>query len=152
VGEVQVSDSDGSESDDALAYAGLWEDEDEPDTAWNDALRVEQAVQAIRARYEAKARPLLATQRRNGGVRLPQLAQLDLACEREIEAVLRAHELAVAYERAARDASTGRAQARAHERQRGAQNLAALAQDLGRGRRTDAPEPPGRSVRDAWSW
>lgn len=125
---------------------------DEEETPWNDAMRLEQLVKKIRARYEAQARPLTAQQRRNHGVRLPALAQLDLECEREIKAVLKAHYEAAAYARAARDISSGRAQARAQERHRAQVTLTAFAQDLGRGRRSEAPEPAGRSVHDTWIW
>ena len=95
-----------------------------------------------------KARPLLAIQRRNGGVRLPLLVQLELECEREIDAIVRASDQAAAYERAARDQISGRAQVRAQERQRSRDNLNAFAGDLGRGRRLQPPESAGR---DVWS-
>lgn len=137
---------------DEPGYADGLFDSDEEETPWNEAMRLEQLVKKIRARYEAQARPLTAQQRRNHGVRLPALAQLDLECEREINAVLKAHSEAAAYARAARDISSGRAQARAQERQRAQGNLTAFAQDLGRGRRLQAPESAGRSVHDTWIW
>lgn len=137
---------------DEPGYADGLLDGDEEETPWNEAMRLEQLVKKIQARYEAQARPMIAQQRRNHGVRLPALAQLDLECEREINAVLKAHYEAAAYGRAAWDISSGRAQARAQERHRAQGNLTAFAQDLGRGRRIQAPEPAGRSVHDTWNW
>jgi hypothetical protein len=142
---------------DEPGYAdGLLDANEEPGEAgpapWNDYMRMERLIDQIRAHYEAKARPLLAQQRRNGGVRIPALAQLDLECEREIDTVVRTYQQAGAYARAARDQASGRAHMRAVERQRSRQNLGSFAQDLGRGRRYEAPEPAGRSVRDTWIW
>jgi hypothetical protein len=149
-GVVSVADEADDDQADAGTFDGGYSDdeEDEGQASWNTALLVDQRVRQIRAWYEAKARPLLAIQRRNGGVRLPQLVQLELECEREIDAIVRASDQAAAYERAARDQISGRAQLRAQERQRSRDNLSAFAGDLGRGRRLEAPEPAGR---DVWS-
>jgi ABC-type nitrate/sulfonate/bicarbonate transport system substrate-binding protein len=158
VEQVPVSDdehrSDSPDSDEnGLFYAALWDDEDEQETPWNDTMRVQQAVEKIRAGYEARARPLRAIQRRNGGVRLPALVELERERDAEVQALLRAHQQAAAYARAAREQASGRAQIRAQERQRGQQSLAAFARELpGGSRRYGSPIETGRSVWETWVW
>lgn len=145
-------------TEDEFGYTdGLLDGEDEEPgeagpASWNDYMRMERLIGQIRAHYEAKARPLLAQQRRNHGVRLQALAQLDLECERQIDTVVRTYQQAAAYARAHSEQASGRAHMRAVERQRSRENLSSFAQDLGRGRRIEAPEPAGRSVHDAWIW
>jgi hypothetical protein len=126
---------------------------DEADSlSWDTGWEVQQRVEQIRATYAAQARPLLALQKRNAGVRLPALAKLQADCEREVQSVVKSHQLAAAYERAARDQASGRAQMHAQERHQGQQNMAAFAADLGRGRYLSGPEPAGRTVHDTWIW
>jgi hypothetical protein len=143
----------GFDTDD-LGQPSLWDDDDtdEDPAPWNDALRVQQQLQQIRAKFEARARPLRAIQKRNGGVRLPTLVELERECERQVQALLKARQQEVAYARAAREQASGMTQARAADRQRGQANLDALARDLRGGRYAPDPQPAGRSVHDAWIW
>jgi hypothetical protein len=131
---------------------GVYEDQDDEDgQSWNVAYRVQQAVQQIEGEYRELARPLLAQQKRNPGVRLPALVQIEAECEQKINALLRKHQRAQALERAARLAP--QRVATAHERELEQAAARAFAQDLGRGRflRAD-PEPAGRDVYSAWLW
>lgn len=108
-------------------------------------------MEGVRARYDALIRPLLAVQRRNGGVRLPTLVQLELERKREIDAITKAHQKAEAHEMAARDAPW-RAVA-AHERQAEQAALNSLARDLPRSsRRYQGAEPAGRDTADIAVW
>jgi hypothetical protein len=147
----------GHVDDDLLEFSdyhdvGVHEDQDDENgQSWNDAYRVEQAVQQIEGKYRELARPLLAQQKRNPGVRLPALVQLEAECEQTINAILRRHQRAQAFERAARLAP--QRVATAHERQVEQAAARAFALDLGRGRFLGAdPEPAGRATADIAIW
>jgi hypothetical protein len=119
--------------------------------AWSDSYRVHSAVEKIEEHYRELARPLLAQQARNPGVRLPALVKLELECEEKVNEILRAHERAQALERAAR--RQPQQVATAHVRQLEQAAATAFARDLGRGRYLRAePEPAGRDVRSTWIW
>lgn len=126
-------------------------DDDPGDLAWSDTYRVQQAVEKIENHYRKLARPLLAQQARNGGVRLPGLVKLEQECADKIDAIVKAHERAQALDRAARRQPA--TVATAHERQLEQAALRSLAADLpGRRHRHAEPEPAGRDVRSTWSW
>lgn len=116
---------------------------------FGDGMRVHQEAEEIRARYAARIKPLLASQARNGGVKLPAIAQLEAQCTAEVDALMKAHWRREAYERAAREQP--KYLASAHERAVESAALTAFARDLGRGHRTASQTPTaGRSVHDAF--
>jgi hypothetical protein len=144
--------------DDFYAFGdpGTWDNEDqdhedhEPGNSWDDMWRVHEAIDAVERRYERRMKPYLSQQRRNPGVRLPGLVALERQRDQEIDAMIRAHELADELGRARRDEP--RRLNEAHERQRERVALQALGNQLpGRARRTQAPNI-GRATRDVWRW
>ena len=123
---------------------------DPGDVAWSDAYRVQMAVERIEARYRELARPLLTVQRRNGGVRLPKLVELETECADKIDAILRAHEHAQELGRAVRR-EPGRV-AHAQERQDGIRAMQSLAADLPGGHRRHAPVDGARATSDVFGF
>jgi hypothetical protein len=141
-----------AEFTDTYDLTGQDDDRDDASAAaWSDSYRVHTAVGKIEEHYRELARPLLAQQARNPGVRLRELVALEQECADKIDAILRAHERAQALERAAR--RQPQQVASAHERAIEAAAARSFARDLGKGRHLRAePEPAGRDVRSAWSW
>ena len=115
----------------------------------NDAGRAHREAEAIRARYEARIRPLLATQARNGGVRLPAIIRLEAERDAKIKALMNAHWKSEAIDRATRERP--KYLASANERQLEAAALTAFANDLRRGQRGVSPAPTaGRPTEDVF--
>ena len=115
----------------------------------NDAGRAYKEADDIRARYEARIRPLLSTQARNGGVKLPAIARLEAERDARINAVMKAHWKAEALDRAAREQP--KYIASAHERAVESAALTAFANDLRRGQRGVSPAPTaGRPTEDVF--
>ena len=127
------------------------DDNDQGDgNSWSDMWRVHEAIGAVERRYERLMKPYAAQQRRNAGVRLPGLAALERERDQEIDAMIRAHELADELDRASRDEP--RRINEAHERQMNREALQALGNALpGRARRYEAPNI-GRATHDVWRW
>jgi hypothetical protein len=118
---------------------------------FSEALRVQQAVEDVKAQYDARIQPLLAQQARNGGVRLLALVRLELERDAQVRELLHAHQKVQALEWAERDRPAR--VATAHERQLEAAASTAFARDLGRGRfLRDDSEPAGRPGADAFIW
>ena len=151
---VPADESDVIEPDEFGYTDGLLDDDQGDDAsaaAWSDSYRVHTAVEKIEKHYRELARPLLAQQARNPGVRLPGLVKLEIEAEQKVTAILKAHERAQALERAAR--RQPQQVATAHERAIARAALRSLAADLpGRRHRHAEPEPAGRDVRSTWAW
>jgi hypothetical protein len=115
----------------------------------NDSMHVYQEVERIRARYARLIAPMLATQTRNGGVRLPAIVRLEAERDEKVNQIMKAHWKAEAYDRAEREAPRYRASA--HERAVESAALAAFGNDLRRGHRgVSQPTPAGRPTRDVF--
>jgi hypothetical protein len=115
-----------------------------------DRRKVQEAIDAIDARYERLMAPFRAQLRRNAGVRLPGLVALERERDDEISRMVREYERADELNRARRDEP--RRLNEAHERQTERAALQALGNQLpGRARRTQAPNV-GRATRDVWHW
>lgn len=120
---------------------------------WDDqfveAERARQEVERTRARYDARIEPLLASQARNPGVKLPAIARLEAERNAKVKALMNAHWKADALDRAKREQPKYLASAR--ERQLEGAALTAFANDLGRGHRS-ASQPPsaGRETHDVF--
>lgn len=129
-------------------------DEDQADEgagAWSDAWRLNEALEAIQARYEALAAPYRAQVKRNPGVRPIGLVRLERERDQRTARMIRAYEQAADIDRARRSAPKRINEARERQIERAA--LAALAQDLpGGSRRYRAQEYHGRSTDDIWHW
>jgi len=127
-------------------------DDDPGDVAWSDQYRVQQAIERIEAEYRALARPLLAQQRRNPGVRLPALVQLELEAERKVSEIVKAHQRAMALERAARRHPA--TVATAHERALEQAAARSFARDRYGSRHAGRaePEPAGRPTSGLADW
>lgn len=120
---------------------------------WDDqfveAERARQEVERTRARYDARIEPLLASQARNPGVKLPAIARLEAERNAKVKALMNAYWKADALDRAAREQPKYIASAR--ERQLESAALTAFANDLGRGHRTSSQTPTaGRDTRDVF--
>jgi hypothetical protein len=120
-----------------------------PDTAWAARQEFASAVERIQARYESQLRPYRDALRRNLGVKPVAMARIEAQRDAEIQELTRAHQLAEAYELAARDQPYRRASA--HERAVEKAAARSFANDLGRGRhlRND-PADVGRATSDAF--
>jgi hypothetical protein len=109
------------------------------------------AIDAVQKDFDRKARPFIEQQRRNQGIKLPQLAALERERHARIRHLEREHYLADAHRQAARDRP--RRIATAHERQVERAAARALAMDLGRGRfLRDEPADVGRPTSDIAIW
>lgn len=128
-------------------------DEDQGDSgpgAWSDLWRLQEAEQAIRARYEALAAPYLVQIKRNPGVRPKGLVELERQRDDEVAEMIRAHDRASQLGRAR--INEAKRINEAHERQRERDALRALANDLpGRAHRYEVPNA-GRATGDVWNW
>lgn len=141
--------ADDGHSDEVQADERVYAD-DGPGT-WSDAWRLNEAVEAIRARYDRLAQPYLQQLKRNPGVRPPALVRLEQQCDDEIRALIRAHEHAADTDRAYRNEAKRLNEA--HERQMEQRALEALASDLpGGSRRYQPPEHHGRPTHTVWDW
>jgi hypothetical protein len=140
----------------ALLEPGTWDNEDqdhEPGNSWDDMWKLQEAIDAVEGRYERLMKPYAAQQRRNAGVRLSGLVALERERDREIDAMIRAHELADELGRASRDEP--RRINEAHERQREGVALQALGNARpSRARYEGRTQTPniGRATRDVWRW
>jgi hypothetical protein len=131
--------------------AGLPDDneaDNEPDT-FSHLLRLHEAEQDIRARYERLMKPYLAQQRRNPGVRLPEIVALERERDRELAGLANTGDEL--------DQASRREPQRINETRERQKNRAAL-QALGNDRygsrpgRLRQPEFHGRSTTEIWRW
>lgn len=121
------------------------------DDAWRERMAFTDAVEQIRARYAAAARPYEATLKRNPGVKPAGMARLEQERDAAIRDLMRSRQRAEAYERAAREAP--QRAVHAAERQQEQAALNAFGNDLqGRSRRYQPPEFHGRGTRDIAVW
>ena len=103
--------------------------DDEPNAAWSMRLKLEAETTAIRARYAAEIQHWQSVYRRNPGP-APKLTEITRKMQAEIREVERRYYLQEARELAAADHASGRAQARAQERQRELVNMRDFGRDI----------------------
>ena len=105
--------------------------DDEPNESWSMRLELEleQQVNAIRARYASEINRWTMVYARNPGP-APRLVEIQRRMAAEIREIERAYYLQEARELAAADHASGRAQARAQERQKALTNLEGFGRDL----------------------
>ena len=107
--------------------------DDEPNAAWTMRQQMEQETNAIRARYAPEIERWTKVYARNPGP-APRLTEINRKMRAEVEAIERAYYQAEAYELAAADQASGRAQVRAQERHKELVNLEGFGRDLRGGR------------------
>jgi hypothetical protein len=123
---------------------GRWQD-----NAFARGQELAVAIERIRAHYDTLITPMLSTQKRNGGVRLPAIARLEAERDAEVNALMRAHWKAEALDRAMREAP--KYLMSAHERQLETAALTSFGNDLRRGHRGVSQTPTaGRPTEDVF--
>jgi hypothetical protein len=103
--------------------------DDETNASWTMRLKLEAETNTIRARYASEIARWTAIYRRNPGP-APKLTEITRKMQAETREVERRYYLQEAYELAAADQASGRAQARAHERSRELRNMEGFGRDL----------------------
>ena len=112
--------------------------DDEPNAAWSMRVEMDQATNAIRARYASEIQHWQSVYRRNPGP-APKLTEITRKMQAEIREIERRYYLQEARELAAADHASSRAQARAQERQRELVNMRDFGRDI-RGARFESVE------------
>lgn len=103
--------------------------DDEPNASWAMRVQMDQETAAVRARYAAEIQHWQSVYRRNPGP-APKLTEIQRRMTAEIAEVERRYYMAEALELAAADQASGRAQARAQERQRELVNMRDFGRDI----------------------
>lgn len=129
-----------------------YEDQDQEPGDFSNIWELNEAVEAVHARYEREMAPYRAQLRRNPGVRPRGLVALERQRDQEIAEMWRNYERADELSRAASNES--QRIVRAHERQTERAALQALGNDRYgiRSGRLRQPEFHGRSTHDLWDW
>lgn len=130
------------------SWRELVEEEIEPD-AFHDILGLVEAVEQLRAHYEALVRPYRDQMRRNRGVKPRGLVELERERDQAIAKLERAYDHGDELARA--KANEPQRVVRAHEHQNERAVLAALGNDLP-GHRSGHVPYRGRETHDLWRW